>query len=174
MHHFIEGNCTITEDGKPCVTPFKVKILGSVYNSCTNDVFERSWCPLKVDSEGFVDLLDRDNIGLCNPGCSSNSKVIIKVWFWHFWLTFHEFQFLRNPNPLHQVKVLFWLRNKKVNSIFFKFKVWLLVICLVISFSFFFRLTYKASWHHTKSICILWINHYQFFVRSRKSLFSIE
>jgi len=54
------------------VTPFKVKILGSVYNSCTNDVFERSWCPLKVDSEGFVDLLDRDNIGLCDPGCSSN------------------------------------------------------------------------------------------------------
>ena len=95
------------------MTPFKVKILGSVYNSCTNDVFERSWCPLKVDSEGFVDLLDRDNIGLCNPGCSSNSKVIIKVWFWHFWLTFPEFQFLRNPNPWHQLKVLFLTKKQK-------------------------------------------------------------
>ena len=72
-----KDNCTITNDGLPCVIPFKIRHLGSVYESCTDDVFGKSWCPLKVDSEGFVDLLDRDNIGFCNPGCGSESKVML-------------------------------------------------------------------------------------------------
>ena len=79
VYSSITDNCTITKEGLPCVIPFKIKLLGSVknYSNCTSDVFDRSWCPLKVDSDGFVDLFDKNNIQLCHQECSNKSKIFV-------------------------------------------------------------------------------------------------